>query len=95
MKDKHMLLAAKAKRQIEHYSEMVARTARPRVARRAGRKLIGAKSRQLAAHRGIQQAGRLAAVGRATRYAAPIGFAAWDVWDALRDLGEDWAAAAQ
>ncbi len=93
LRAQHARLLAKAERRIEHYSRMIAETARTKVARRAGKQLVKAQARQALAKEGIESAGQVARLGRGIRYAAPIVFAAWDIWDALKDLGEDWRAA--
>jgi len=78
----------KACRQIDHYSKMIAETARQRVKNRATKKLGEALVKHTTAEEGLKRAGQVAKVGQVLKVGAPIVFAAWDIWDGISDYNE-------
>ena len=87
----HEQMLAKADRLIDHYSQMIARTGRQKVKKRAMSKLGENLAKHEVAQQGIKQSSQLGKAAGALKTGAPIVFAAWDIWDAVGDFRETWA----
>jgi hypothetical protein len=86
----HQKLLEKASRQIDHYSRMIAQTARDRVKRNATKKLAEKAVQKQTAQQGLKEAAQVSKIGQAVKTGSPILFAAWDIWDGITDYAETW-----
>ncbi|MBE7542088.1 MAG: hypothetical protein KJZ84_15275 [Bryobacteraceae bacterium] len=84
----HQKMFDKALRGIDHYSRMLAQTARQKVRNKAMKKLGEKITQHGVAEQGLHQAGRVIQAGRAVKTGVPIIFAAWDILDAFSDSSE-------